>query len=97
MKRKMTFLQKTRKRKRSEDEPAHLVEAFLESPTTRHVSPEAIPKPLRKMFIKLNTPIPSSAAVERLFSLGKDVLRPKRSDMSDDHFEMAVFLKGLLE
>ena len=73
------------------------MEAFLESPTTRHVSPEAIPKPLRKMFIKLNTPIPSSAAVERLFSLGKDVLRPKRSDMSDDHFEMAVFLKGLLE
>ena len=35
--------------------------------------------------------------LERLFSLGKEVLRPKRSDMSDDHFEMTVFLKGLLE
>ena len=36
------FRENTRKRKRSEDEPAHLVEAFLESPTTRHVSPRGV-------------------------------------------------------
>ncbi|KAG7157181.1 hypothetical protein Hamer_G010022 [Homarus americanus] len=51
-------------------------------------------KPMRELFIKYNTPIPSSAAMERMFSMGKDVLRPKRSRMSDNHFEMLVFLRG---
>ena len=49
---------------------------------------------LREQFIKFNTPIPSSAAVERLFSLGKDILRPKRAGLSNEHFNMLVFLKG---
>ena len=35
----------------------------------------------------------SSAAVERLFSMGKDILKPKRSGLSDEHFEMLAFLK----
>ncbi|KAG7173141.1 hypothetical protein Hamer_G008669 [Homarus americanus] len=51
-------------------------------------------KATRELFIKYNTPIPSSVAVERMFSMGKDVLRPKRSKMSDKHFEMLVFLWG---
>ena len=38
---------------------------------------------LRELFVKYNTAIPSSAAVECLFSLGKDVLKPKRSGLSD--------------
>ena len=46
---------------------------------------------LRELFVKYSTAIPSSAAVERLFSLGKDVLKPKRSGLSDEHFEMLVF------
>ena len=50
---------------------------------------------LRELFVKYNTAIPFSAAVERLFSLGKDVLKPKRSGLSDEHFEMLVFLKQL--
>ena len=48
---------------------------------------------LRELFVKYNTAIPSSAAVECLFSLGKDVLKPKRSGLSNEHFEMLVFLK----
>ncbi|KAG7164766.1 hypothetical protein Hamer_G005183 [Homarus americanus] len=43
---------------------------------------------MRELFVKYNTPIPSSAAVERMFSMGKDVFRLKRSRMSDKHFEM---------
>ena len=36
----------------------------------------------------------SSAAVERLFSIGKDILKPKRCGLSDNHFEMFSLLKG---
>ena len=43
------------------------------------------------MFIDSDTVILSSAAIERLFSLGKDVLKPKRSDLTDQNFEMIVF------
>jgi hypothetical protein len=49
---------------------------------------------LKSNFLKYNTPVPSSAAVERVFSLGKDILQPKRSRLSDKHFEMLVFLKA---
>ena len=40
------------------------------------------------------TTLPSSAAVERLFSLGNDILKPKRCGLSDEHFEILAFLKG---
>jgi len=48
----------------------------------------------QQLFIEFNTSIPSNAAVERLFSLVKDVLKSKRAGLSDEHFEMLVFLKG---
>ncbi|KAG0721405.1 DDB1- and CUL4-associated factor 5 [Chionoecetes opilio] len=40
--------------------------------------------------------VPSSAAVERLFSMGSDILRPKRSALTASNFEKLVFLKGNL-
>ena len=46
------------------------------------------------MFIDSNTAILSSAAIERLFSVGKDVLKPKRTGSTDQNFEILVFLKG---
>ena len=46
------------------------------------------------MFIDSNTAILSSTVIERLFSVGKDVLKPKRSGLTDQHFQMLVFLKG---
>ena len=48
---------------------------------------------IKDLFIKFNTAIPSSAAVERLFSTGKDVLKTKRSRLTDKHFEMLLFLR----
>jgi hypothetical protein len=78
------------------NEGARLVKNYLESPlSTTLPCPSVFPcKPFVELFISYNTPIPSSAAVERMFSLGKDVLKPKRASLSDDHFEMLVFLKG---
>lgn len=47
-----------------------------------------------ELFIKYNTHLPSSAAVERLFSIGSDILKPKASALMADNFENLVFLKG---
>ena len=49
------------------------------------------------LFLRYNTPLPSSASVERLFSYGSDIMRPKRSALSSPNFEKLVFLKGNLK
>jgi hypothetical protein len=46
------------------------------------------------LFIRFNTTIPSSAAVERLFSFDKDILRTKGSSLPDENLEMLLFMKG---
>ena len=45
-------------------------------------------------FFKYNTAIPSSAAIERFFPTGKDILKSKMSGLLDDHFQMLLFLIG---
>lgn len=47
-----------------------------------------------QVFLKYNTPLPSSAPVERLFSLAGHIHAPKRSRLSDEMFNHLVFLKG---
>jgi hypothetical protein len=49
---------------------------------------------LVKLFVRYNTTIPSNATVERIFSIGKDILKPKRASLSDKNFERLMFLKG---
>ena len=48
---------------------------------------------IRELFIKYNSAIPSSAAVERLFSQGSLVLTLKRNSLSDSLLEMLLLLK----
>lgn len=72
-----------------------LIKKYLEQAPNKSFEKDHFPnKFLKDLFLRYNTPIPSSAAVERLFSMGKDILRPKRCRMSDRHFEMLVFLRS---
>lgn len=49
------------------------------------------------VFLRFNTPIPSSAAVERLFSQGSDIMKPKRASLTSENFERLVFMKGNMD
>ena len=48
---------------------------------------------IKEAFIKHNTPIASSAPVERLFSQDALVLTCKRNSLSDDLLEILILLK----
>ena len=45
------------------------------------------------LFMRYNTTLPSSASVERVFSVAGDVLRAKRNRLSAEHVNRAIFLK----
>jgi hypothetical protein len=74
-----------------------LVSDWLESPPKKKdLSDSAFmgEKILAKLFIKYNKAVPSSSAVERLFSQGNDILKAKRASLSDETFVMLMFLRG---
>jgi len=52
---------------------------------------------IRGTFIRYNTPLASSAPVERLFSFANLILRPNRTCMSDNLFEALVILRKSTE
>ena len=82
---------KPSKRQAQED----YVKKFLKQPRNKNLEEKDFPNVfLKNLFIRYNTPIPSSAAVERLFSLGKDILRLKCCRITDKHFEMLLFLRA---
>lgn len=49
---------------------------------------------IKKVFFKLNTPLPSSASVKRIFSVDGAVLSKRRGTKSDDNFEKTMLLKS---
>nr|XP_042906160.1 uncharacterized protein LOC122270921 [Parasteatoda tepidariorum] len=48
---------------------------------------------IKNIFLKYNTPLPSSAPVERLFSFATMINTPKTNKLSDQLFEERVVLK----
>lgn len=49
---------------------------------------------IKKLFIKYNCILPSSAPVERLFSFAQIINAPRRHALSDTNFEKLVLLKS---
>lgn len=49
---------------------------------------------VKLLFRKLNATLPSSAAVERLFSKGSMISLPRRNRLNDKHFEELLLLKA---
>ena len=47
-----------------------------------------------KAFITYNTVLPSSASMERMFSMGSDILTQNRARLNSDSMEKLVFLRG---
>ncbi|XP_061450393.1 uncharacterized protein LOC133369283 [Rhineura floridana] len=65
---------------------------YLRSPSREVSSLHGFPRVLR-CFLQHNTDMPSSAAVERLFSTGGNVMTVKRHSLSDMLFEHLVLLR----
>ncbi|KAG0728824.1 hypothetical protein GWK47_031681 [Chionoecetes opilio] len=49
------------------------------------------------VFVKYNMAIPSSAAVERLFSQGSDIMKAKKASLTSGNFERLVYMKGNMD
>ena len=49
---------------------------------------------LKSIFLRYNTTIPSSAPVERLFSVAGMTLTPKRSSLADKTFERLILIRA---
>ena len=48
---------------------------------------------IKMLFIKYNSILPSSAPVERMFSIATNINKPKRNKLNDTNFELLVLLK----
>lgn len=48
---------------------------------------------VQELFVRFNTIIPSSAPIEKAFSIGDQILTPRRNRLSDDTFEGYLFCK----
>ncbi|XP_076279983.1 uncharacterized protein LOC143208919 [Lasioglossum baleicum] len=69
---------------------------FLEETTKELIILEQYPA-VKAIFMRYNTPLPSSASVERLFSYATITNSPKSNRLSDKNFERRVVLKANLQ
>ena len=79
--------------KRSSKKVTSELDCYLGMTSEEDISAfNSLPK-LKKLFIKLNTPLPASAACERLFSTAGLIFSPKRTNIGSSSFENQLLLK----
>jgi len=49
---------------------------------------------VKAVFVQYNTTLPSSAAVKRLFSVGRQIATAKQNQLSNGNFEKLLLLKA---
>lgn len=73
----------------SKSSSADELKMYLKSPLNEITMLLSYPE-VMKVFLEYNTPVPSSAPVERLFSTGSNVMTVKRYRLGDELFEKLV-------
>ena len=71
----------------------HVLDMYLSSDNEHFFIFEGRCASLKNLSLELNTPLPASAACERLFSYGGMILRPHRTSLTDRHFEACLLTK----
>ena len=75
--------------------PNEVLREYLLSKTgCKQVQPSAFPiDEIKRMFLRYNTALPTSASVERMFSAGGRIFQPLRCSISDTNFERQLLFK----
>ena len=75
---------------------SYIVELFLAEKPKEFVSVDAFAVDELKVLSVLTQQYrPAQLQSGEMFSVGKDILKPKRAGLTDEHFQMLTFLKGI--
>ncbi|XP_064477825.1 uncharacterized protein LOC135391490 [Ornithodoros turicata] len=77
----------------AEESGRSVVSRYLACPSNSPLTALTEHDVVRKVFLRYNTALPLSAAVERVFSIAADIMTRKRAKVTDENFERQLMLK----